>query len=215
MFTTGFITEPAPIAETMDGITVDWMKQTAIQLKCSLAGSLIIKEGKEYYNRLVYSDRAGNISWYDKRHLFRMAGEEAHFTRGMKPLIVTLKEWRISFQICYDLRFPVWSRNRENYEVLVNLANWPSSRDDVWRTLLKARAIENQSYVLGVNRTGMDGNNIAYAGNSLVIDPKGACLLEMKDHAEGISSISLSLQTIVEFREKFPAWKDRDDFTIN
>lgn len=215
MFQTGFCIDPGDIAETMDGNTIRWMSRTAKSLNCALAGSLVIKDNRRYYNRLIYIDQHENITWYDKRHLFSFAGEEKKFTRGLNRLVVPLKEWRISFQICYDLRFPVWAKNINDYDVLVNVASWPASRNDVWETLLRARAIENQSYVVGVNRVGRDDNNINYIGNSLAIDPKGNILTEMPNPKEGMLKISLSRAELDDFREKFPVWKDWDDFSIS
>jgi omega-amidase len=214
MFSTGFCTEPKTIAETMDGDTVRWMKRTAESMKCSVAGSLIIREGRRFFNRLIFIDQYENLTWYDKRHLFRMAGEELKFSAGINRLIVPLKGWQIGFQICYDLRFPVWSRNQDDYDVLVNVANWPAARNDIWNTLLKARAIENQSYTIGVNRVGADGNGILYAGDSMVINPKGVVIGELTASKEEIQTFTLSWDELNDFREKFPAWKDRDDFEV-
>jgi omega-amidase len=210
MFQTGFCTDPGVIAETMDGDSVRWMKRTAESLKCSVAGSLIIRESRRFFNRLIYIDQYANLTWYDKRHLFRMAGEDVKFTAGLKRLIIPLKGWQISFQICYDLRFPVWSRNQDDYDILVNAANWPAARDDVWNTLLRARAIENQSYVIGVNRVGTDGNNISYTGDSMVINPKGIVIGSIPESREDLITVKLSWDELADFRKKFPVWKDRD-----
>ncbi len=215
MFQTGFCIEPADIAETMDGNTVRWMSRTARSLDCALAGSLVIKDNRRYYNRLVYVDQHENLTWYDKRHLFSFAGEEKKFTKGLNRLVVPLKGWRINFQICYDLRFPVWSKNTNDYDILIYVASWPASRNDVWEALLRARAIENQCYVIGVNRVGSDDNNLAYIGNSVAIDPKGRTLTQMPNPNEGIVNISLSIDELDEFRKKFPVWKDWDDFSIS
>jgi omega-amidase len=214
MFNTGFCTDPFEISETMEGKTIQWMKHTAAMFHCSIAGSLIVKEGDQYFNRLIYSDKDGNISFYDKRHLFRMANEEIHFSPGNKNLIVTLKKWKLNFQVCYDLRFPVWSRNCNNYDILIYVANWPAARMDVWDTLLKARAIENQSFVIGVNRIGKDGNGIKYSGNSMVIHPKGNVIGELKSSKEEVATFSLLRTEMNAFRDKFPAWKDRDEFYL-
>jgi len=214
MFPTGFCTEPQMLAETMHGDTVRWMKRTSESLNCAVAGSLIIRENRRYFNRLVYIDQYENLTWYDKRHLFRMTGEELKFSAGMNRLIVPLKGWQINFQVCYDLRFPVWSRNQDDYDILVNLANWPATRSDVWNTLLKARAIENQSYVIGVNRVGTDGNGINYTGDSMVISPKGVVIGELPASKEVVQTVVLSWDELCDFREKFPAWKDRDDFEV-
>jgi omega-amidase len=214
MFPTGFDTEPKTIAETMDGDSVRWMKRTAETLKCSVAGSLVIRENRWFFNRLVFIDQYENLTWYDKRHLFRMAGEELKFSAGRDRQIVPLKGWRVCFQICYDLRFPVWSRNQDDYDVLVYSSNWPAARSDVWNTLLKARAIENQSYAIGINRVGTDGNGIAYIGESLIINPKGAVTGEFKTSKEEVKTFTLSWNELNEFREKFPAWRDRDEFIV-
>jgi omega-amidase len=214
MFQTGFCSDPETVAETMDGETVRWMKRTAESLACAVAGTLVIRENRRFYNRLVYIDQHENLTWYDKRHLFRMAGEEEKYTTGMARLIVPLKGWQISFQVCYDLRFPVWSSDQNDYDVLINLANWPGERRDVWNTLLRARAIENQSYVAGVNRIGIDGKNVSYTGDSTIIDPKGIVIGELKPSEEGLLTRTLSWNILDEFRKKFPVWKDRDNFEI-
>lgn len=214
MFQTGFCMDPEDIAETMDGTTVRWMSGTAKSLNCALAGSLIIKDGRRFYNRLIYIDQHGNLTWYDKGHLFSMEGEEKKFTKGLNRLVVPLRDWHISFQICYDLRFPVWARNTTGYDLLINVANWPANRNDIWETLLRARAIENQCYVVGVNRIGHDENNIDYIGNSLAVDPKGKILTELPNPNEGILNVDLSRDKLDDFREKFPVWKDWDDFII-
>lgn len=214
MFQTGFSVDPSGIAEKMDGESVRWMKRTAERFNCAVAGSLIIKENRRFYNRLIYIDQYENLTWYDKRHLFAYAGEKAKFTAGLRQLIVPLKDWHISFQICYDLRFPVWARNRGDYDVLVNLANWPDSRSEVWTTLLRARAMENQSYVIGVNRVGTDHNNIKYTGKSMVIDPRGKIHSEIAETREGLLSVTLSREELDKYRNDFPAWQDRDNFEI-
>jgi omega-amidase len=214
MFSTGFCTDPAPVAESMDGPTVQWMKKTADDMNCAIAGSLIICDHDKFYNRLVFVDRHGT-EWYDKRHLFCIEGEENDYTAGTRPLIVNLGLWRINFLICYDLRFPVWSRNRQNYDLLVYSSNWPAGRSDVWNTLLRARAMENQSYVAGVNRVGKDGNGIEYIGESVLIDPKGKEIATLVPSEEGVISMAISLNEINNFRTKFPAWKDADGFSID
>jgi len=215
MFQTGFCTEPAGVAEKMDGETVRWMKRTAEKYKCAVAGSLIIKENRSYFNRLIFIDPYENMTWYDKRHLFCMEGEESKYTSGNSRLTVPINGWKISFQICYDLRFPVWSRNSDNYDVLINSASWPSNRNDVWTTLLKARAIENQSYVVGVNRIGVDGNNYHYTGNSLVFDPKGTVMGALPESHEGLLSVTLSRDVLDKFRKEFPVLDDRDTYEIS
>jgi predicted amidohydrolase len=214
MFQTGFCTEPEEVAETMNGDTVRWMKRTAETYDCAVAGSLIIRENRRFFNRLIFIDQYENLTWYDKRHLFTVESEESKFTAGLSRLIVPLKGWQISFQICYDIRFPVWARNRGDYDILVNVASWPSNRKDVWDILLRARAMENQSYVLGVNRIGSDGNRIDYTGNSVVLDPKGKTIGELQESHEGLISVTLSWDNLNKFRNDFPVWKDQDNFEI-
>lgn len=214
MFATGFTTNPLHLAESMDGETIRWMRNISEKNGCSIAGSVVIKEHDRYYNRLLFINASGSVELYDKRHLFRMEGEEIHYAPGEKRLIVTVNGWRINFQICYDLRFPVWSKNLNDYDLLVNVANWPGRRSNVWNTLLKARAIENQAYVIGVNRTGKDGNGISYKGESQVISPEGNVMLNMKLRKNALEIITLSLDELLDFREKFPVWRDWDRFTI-
>jgi predicted amidohydrolase len=214
MFQTGFCTNPEQVAETMQGNTVQWMKHMAETLHCSVAGSLVIRENRRFFNRIIYIDQYANLTWYDKRHLFRMDGEESGYTAGSSRMVVPLNGWLVYFQVCYDLRFPVWSRNQDDYDVLVNLASWPAARRDVWETLLRARAIENQSYAVGVNRVGTDGNAIAYTGNSLVVSPKGTVIVELPPGQEVVHTQLLSWEELSDFREKFPVWKDRDEFRL-
>lgn len=227
MFSTGFSMEPKKLAETMDGETVQWMKRIAAEKKIILAGSLIIKEapsslgrvgGEDYYNRLVWMLPNGQYGVYDKRHRFAFAGEDEHYTAGTKRLIASVKGWKINLQICYDLRFPVWARQRlqedgPEYDLLIYVANWPERRIHAWKTLLQARAIENQCFVVGVNRTGDDGNGIYYSGESMIIDPLGEVLYTKRD-AEDIFTITLQKEHLDSVREKFPFWKDADDFQI-
>lgn len=214
MFSTGFTLDPEPVAEEMDGMTLNWLAKMARKHDCTLAGSVVIKEKGRFYNRLVCMQESGIAGTYDKRHLFRMEGEEKNYTAGTKKLIIPLNGWRISFQICYDLRFPVWSRNRNDYDMMVYVANWPAVRSEVWNTLLKARAIENQSYVVGVNRTGRDGNGILYKGDTQVVDPKGKVALNLGTSTDQMAILTLSLRDVLQFREKFPAWHDGDDFEL-
>lgn len=214
MFTTGFSMNVAELAEPMDGETIEWMKAICAEHQLALCGSLIIKENGHFFNRLVFVKPSGEIAYYNKRHLFTMANEESHFQPGMERLIVTYKEWRICPLICYDLRFPVWARNRNEYDILVYSANWPESRTEVWNTLLKARAIENQSYVVGANRVGVDGSKILYSGNSQLIDPKGSVLSAIADHHKGIVYAGFSYSELTEFRKKFPVLDDADQFVI-
>ena len=223
MFSTGFSMNPAPLAETMDGPTVKWMKRVAFENRIILTGSMIIEENGYYYNRLMWVLPNGQFGHYDKRHLFAFAGENAQYTAGDKRLIASVKGWKINLQVCYDLRFPVWSRqssgklNNEKqtaeYDVILYVANWPESRSHAWKTLLTARAIENQCYVVAVNRTGLDGKLISHKGDSMVIDPLGEILYH-KEYEEDIYTIHLHKNHLEQIREKFPFWKDADQFNI-
>ncbi len=217
MFSTGFSMQPQPFAETMDGETVQWMKRIAATNKIILTGSIIIKENENYFNRLIWMLPNGELGYYNKRHLFAYGDEHTHYTAGNKRLIASVKGWKINLQICYDLRFPVWARqqinNEPEYDLLIYVANWPDKRIHAWKTLLCARAIENQCYVVGVNRVGNDGNNSYHSGNSLVIDPLGQVLYHMADE-EDIFTIALEKERLTEVRSKFPFWKDADDFNI-
>lgn len=214
MFTTGFSMNSVSLAEEMDGTSVSWLRQQAAALGSDVAGSIIIKEKSHYYNRLVWMQPTGEYSYYDKRHLFRLGNEHDTYSPGKQKLIQKTGEWRLRPLICYDLRFPVWSRNRNDYDVLVYVANWPESRREVWKTLLKARAIENQAYVIGVNRIGRDGNGIDYSGDSAVLDPKGKTISNIKPYEEKVEIVTLSMQELTEFRDKFPVLPDRDEFII-
>jgi predicted amidohydrolase len=232
MFSTGFSMQPKLFAETMDGETVQWMKEISSSNKIILTGSLIIEENEQFYNRLIWMLPNGEFGYYDKRHLFGLAQEDKYYTAGNKRLIASVKGWKINLQICYDLRFPVWARNRKipieksmeeespispdarpEFDVLLYVANWPERRSHAWKTLLCARAIENQCYVIGVNRVGVDGNNVSHSGNSLVIDPLGEVLYHMADE-EDIFTITLQKEWLNDVRKKFPFWKDADDFNF-
>lgn len=219
MFSTGFSMKPEQFAETMEGPTVEWMKKISIQHKIILTGSLMIKDNDHYFNRLIWMLPNGSLGYYDKRHCFAFAGEDEHYTAGNKRLIAQVKGWKINLQICYDLRFPVWARQEQNengsaeYDVLLYVANWPERRNHAWKTLLTARAIENQSYVIGVNRVGNDGNEIYHSGDSMVIDPLGEILYQ-KQHEEDVFTITLEKEKLEQIRNKFPFWKDADRFRI-
>lgn len=224
MFSTGFSMNPASLAETMDGETLQWMKRVSHENSIILTGSVIIEEEEKFYNRLIWMLPNGQYGHYDKRHLFAYAGENEKYHAGNKRLIASVKGWKVNLQVCYDLRFPVWARQAPHfsgvrdegsveYDVLIYVANWPERRSHAWKTLLCARAIENQCYVIGVNRVGTDGNNIYHSGNSLVIDPLGQVLYHMADE-EDISTITLQKDKLEEMREKFPFWKDADSFNI-
>jgi omega-amidase len=214
MFTTGFITTPEDVLENMQEEAVSWMKKTAAQRNCSIAGSLVIAEDHKYYNRLIYINALSEIDHYNKRHLFQMEGEEENYTRGTQRTISIFNGWRICWQICYDLRFPVWSRNQGDYDVLVYSANWPAQRSDVWNTLLRARAIENQAYVIGVNRVGEDENDIVYLGESMVVDPIGNVLNGINAGEEKLISVELNYPSLLDFRNKFPVLMDADKYNI-
>lgn len=226
MFSTGFTMQPQLFAESMEGETIEWMRNIAAEKRIVLTGSIIIEENQRYYNRLIWMLPNGDLGFYNKRHLFAYAGEQQHYTAGNKRLIASVKGWKINLQVCYDLRFPVWSRNTitepastsqpglPEYDVLIFVANWPERRNHAWKTLLCARAIENQCYVVGVNRIGRDGNNINHSGNSLVIDPLGEVLYHHADE-EDIFTIALEKERLDEVRTKFPFWKDGDSFIIN
>ncbi len=214
LFTTGFTMRTGNLAEPMEGKTMTWMASNAGRFKCHIAGSIIIEEDGEYHNRMIWMQPDRNYRFYDKRHLFRMSGEHESYSAGREPLILDLKGFRFRPLICYDLRFPVWSRNRQDYDVLIYIANWPAARRDVWRTLLKARAIENQSYVIGVNRVGKDGTGIHYHGDTLVFDARGQVLVSLPPGKPMFQTVWLSLEDLQEFRAKFPAWQDADPFTL-
>ena len=219
MFSTGFSMQSEVFAETMEGETVKWMKEIAEANKIILTGSIIIEEDGQYFNRLVWMLPNGQLGYYDKRHLFAYGEEDKYYTGGNKRLIASVKGWKINLLICYDLRFPVWSRQQSvldetEYDLLIYVANWPEKRSHAWKTLLCARAIENQCYVAGVNRVGKDNKNIYHSGNSLVIDPLGQVLYHMADE-EDVFTITLQKEDLNKARTQFPFWKDADDFTIN
>jgi omega-amidase len=217
MFSTGFSMQPEKLAETMEGETVQWMKRLAAEKKIILTGSVIIEDEGNYYNRLIWMLPNGQYGIYDKRHRFAYAGEDEHYTAGTKRLIASVKGWKINLLVCYDLRFPVWTRqaseNDLEYDVLIYVANWPEPRIHAWKTLLTARAIENQCYVVGINRTGNDGKGIHYTGESMIIDAMGHALYHKKEE-EDIFTISLGRDHLNSVREKFPFWKDADKFQI-
>ncbi len=214
MFTTGFSMSAAELAEEPEGETLRWLQQMAQQHNAVITGSIIVRHDENYYNRLLWVRPDGTYEKYDKRHLFRMAKEHHTYTPGNEHLVVELKGWKIRPLVCYDLRFPVWSRNKSNsYDLLLYVANWPKVRNHAWRTLLQARAIENLAYVVGVNRVGTDGNNHPYSGDSAIIDPKGLKLLEVSE-VEGVYTVSLSKQELISFREAFPAHLDADTFEL-
>lgn len=212
MFTTGFSMNPEILKEPMDGLTVRWMKQTAAEKNASVVGSLIIEDGGKMYNRAVWVFPDGKILHYDKRHLYTMGQEHLHYSPGSKKQVIEYKGWRICPLICYDLRFPVWSRNAENYDVLIYMANWPSPRHHVWKLLLAARAVENQSFCIGVNRTGIDGSGLKYLGDSGFVDSKG--FASFLGENESVHTIEISHTELQNFRKNFPLLEDRDSFVV-
>ncbi|MFA5403671.1 MAG: amidohydrolase [Ignavibacteria bacterium] len=213
MFTTGFTKNAKDFAEDINGKAINFLKEYSKKLKAGICGSVIIKSGNKFFNRLVYSSPTGKISYYDKRHLFRMGKEHSVYSGGNKHLILKIKNWRVAFFICYDLRFPVWCRNRNNYDAAVFVANWPTERNYYWKSLLLARAIENQCYVIGANRTGSDGNGFRYSGDSAVINPMGKYILDAGGK-DGIFSAVPDKNVLGNFRKIFPAYKDSDKFKI-
>ncbi|MFN7540258.1 MAG: amidohydrolase [Bacteroidota bacterium] len=217
MFNTGFSMRPEVLAETMEGETVQWMRRMASRHRIILAGSLIIQENNQYFNRLIWMQPDGAMATYDKRHRFALAGEDQHFAAGEHRLVTQANGWRILWQICYDLRFPVWSRqqtlNRPEYDLLVYVANWPDKRAHAWRSLLIARAIENQCYVIGVNRVGTDGNGLEHLGDSMVVDPMGQVLVQLTGKP-GTETVVLDKNVLEEIRSRLPFWKDADAFSI-
>lgn len=223
MFSTGFSMKPQQFAETMDGPTVQWMKRVAAAKRIALTGSIIIEEDGQYFNRLIWMLPNGKCGIYNKRHLFAFAGEDQHYTPGTQRFIASANGWKINLMVCYDLRFPVWSRqsplqkegdeSTPEYDILVYVANWPERRNHAWKTLLQARSIENQCYVIGVNRTGNDGNNIYHSGDSMVVNAVGEVLYH-KAHDEDIFTITLEKDSLLQVREKMPFLKDADSFLI-
>jgi omega-amidase len=219
MFSTGFSMNPNRLAESMEGETFQWMKRVSSENNIILTGSVIIEENGNFFNRLIWMLPNGQYGHYDKRHRFAFAGEDEKYTAGTKRLIASVKGWKINLLVCYDLRFPVWSRQSSTssgepeYDLIIYVANWPERRSIAWKTLLVARAIENQCYVVGVNRVGNDGNNIYHSGDSMVVDPLGEILYYKKDE-ENISTITLDKIHLQTIREKFPFWKDSDKFMI-
>lgn len=218
MFSTGFSMKPEVFAETMEGETVNWMKRIAAEKKVILAGSLIIEEKGEYFNRLIWMLPNGQSGIYDKRHLFAYAGEDEQYTPGTKRLIASVNGWKINLMVCYDLRFPVWARQQlqnglPEFDLIIYVANWPERRNHAWKTLLQARAIENQCYVIGVNRVGSDGHDIYHSGDSMVVDPMGEVIYN-KTHEEDVFTMNLKKEKLEEVRTRLPFWKDGDNFII-
>jgi omega-amidase len=235
MFSTGFSMKPRGLAEKMDGPTLAWMKTVAAKKRVILTGSIIIEEAGHYFNRMIWMLPNGSYGYYDKRHRFAYAGENEQYTAGHKRLIASVKGWKVLLLVCYDLRFPVWSRQTPGaedsrvgeeetvvgdetgaeleYDLIIYVANWPERRNLAWKTLLQARAIENQSYVVGVNRVGMDGNNIYHSGDSMVVDPLGEVLYQVSNK-ETVCTHILQKERLEEVRSRFPFWRDADRFSI-
>lgn len=221
-FSTGFSMNTCHLAEPITGETITTLRQWATDYQLAITGSYIACEessvpdiSSSYYNRAFFLTPESDAHFYDKRHLFRMGSETEHFTAGNRRLIIPYRGWNILLLVCYDLRFPVWSRNVNNeYDLLIYVANWPVSRRKAWDILLQARAIENMSYVCGVNRIGMDNNHFQHSGGSVIYSPKGELLAHVPDNEEGISTTILELSVLTEFRKKFPIWKDADVFTL-
>lgn len=215
MFSTGFSMNAEALAENVDGSTVSWMKRTAMENHTAITGSVIIKENGNFYNRLFFVFPDGSYKSYDKRHTFTLAKEDKTYTAGEERLIVEYKGWRICPLICYDLRFPVWARNTSNYDLLIYVANWPETRVHAWDILLQARAIENMSYCIGVNRTGNDGNEYRYNGHSSVYDCLGKSLLDNNRAEEFSEIVTLEKSHVEEIREKLKFLQDRDSFSLD
>lgn len=208
MFTTGFTMNACPFAQDMDGASVQWLRQKSAEKKADIVGSIIIQDNDRYFNRLIWVKPEGTLLFYDKRHLFRMAGENKIYRPGESAITIALQGWRIRPFICYDLRFPGWVRNVNNqYDVALFIANWPENRSSHWKVLLAARAIENQSYVIGVNRIGTDGNGLSYSGDSSIFSPSGQMLFQ-KSKETCLHTESLSYAYLRQYRDSFPVWMD-------
>ena len=211
MFSTGFSMASAKLAEPMSGPTVSWMLEAAKQRGLTLCGSVIIQDGQQFYNRFVWATDQGVTATYDKRHLFRMADEDRYYSPGQAQVVIESSGISVCPQICYDLRFPAWSRGQ--FDLLLYVANWPASRSDHWLALLRARAIENLCYVVGVNRLGIDGNRVEYRGDSCVIDFRGDLILDMADR-DAVESCELDLPALYQYRDGFPAYLDADQISF-
>lgn len=214
MFSTGFSMNPKLLAESMKGSSLEWMQEKAKETDALIVGSLIIKEDSNYFNRFIAMSPKGVIACYDKRHLFRMGEEETHYKAGTDRIVFEWRAWKILPQICYDLRFPVWMRNQDDYDLILLMANWPEPRREVWKSLLLARAIENQSYVAAVNRIGKDDKMINHAGDSMIIGPKGNIIAD-SGNLSGAITAKLSMDELLRFREHFPVKLDSDSFSLD
>lgn len=215
MFSTGFTMKSRELAEPADGNTITTLRNWAATYQIALAGSYIASDRGHYYNRAFFLSPDGEAYYYDKKHLFRMGNERESFSAGNDKIIIPYRGWNICLLVCYELRFPVWSRNVDNaYDLLIYVANWPTPRRRVWDTLLAARAIENMSYVCGVNRIGVDGNELSYNGGSVIYSPKGEVIALASDNEDNMITVELNLESLRSFREKFPVWMDADRFTL-
>lgn len=214
MFTTGFSMHAERLAERMNGESVSWLREQAAAVDAAVCGSLIVRDDDTYLNRFVFAHPDGSLDHYDKRHLFRLAGEDEHYAPGSERIVFNFRGFRICPQVCYDLRFPVWSRSRDDYDLLLYVANWPSARHFAWQTLIRARAIENLSYVAAVNRCGQDGNDLPYDGGSAIVDYLGASLADLGAEP-GVATATLSLEDLARFRTRFAFQDDADAFTID
>lgn len=215
MFTSGFTMNPEVVAETMNGTTVQWMKTLAMDYNTAIAGSIVIYEDGLYFNRFLFVQPSGELNYYDKKHLFTLAGEDKKYTAGNEKVIINYKDWKISLLVCYDLRFPVWARNVENYDVLIYIANWPKTRINAWDTLLKARSIENMSYTIGVNRVGVDDAKLEYCGHSAAYDCLGEPIANTSPYKEETLLVTLEKNHISEVRNKLNFLNDKDNFKLD
>lgn len=223
MFSTGFSMNAKKHAEQMEGPSMQWMFETAQGLKAAVCGSVMIRENGKYFNRFIWMEADGHYDQYDKRHLFTMGKEDKTYTAGKEGIVIEYNGWGFCPQICYDLRFPVWSRNlkrgtgaaaKYDYDVLLYVANWPAIRSYAWSQLLIARSIENQCYVAGVNRVGEDGNGVEHSGNSVVLDPLGQSISKMKPNKAGVETVQLNWKALQDLRKRFPVLNDADTFSI-
>lgn len=214
MFNTGFSVVPGNLAEKPGSETFKWMQNIAFKFNCGICGSYIVSDNNHFYNRWIFVSSDNETKIYNKRHLFSPGDEHKMFTRGSERIVFNFRGIRICPGVCYDLRFPVWSRNRDDYDLLINSSNWPESRRSVWVTLLKARAIENQCFAAGANRIGIDGTGTKYCGDSMILGPKGDIIAEAKQNEESIVTGDISIDELSDFRKKFPVLNDRDDFEI-
>lgn len=219
VFNTAFPVDPEKFAETTSGPTIKWLEQKAVQLNCTISGSILLKKSEEYFNTLISMNPDGNYDQYSKRHVFHLGDEADTISPGSERIIIKLKNWKIRPMVCYDLRFPVWSKNTYSdetfeYDLLFYVANWPASRSYPWKQMLISRAIENQAYVIGVNRVGKDGVGNNYSGDSMLIDPRGQIQKLLQANREEISIVELSYKSLIDFRKKFNVGPDWDNFTI-